>query len=145
MISDKALNFIKQWEGFSARAYQCSANRWTIGYGETMWKGKPVHEGMTVTRAEADAALVTRLIGFQKELDGLVHVPLNSNQNAAMLSFIYNIGAPNLKKSTLLKLLNQGNYDYAAAQFEDWNKAAGKEVAGLTNRRKAECELFLKG
>jgi lysozyme len=144
MISETALKFIKLWEGFSPRAYQCSAGTWTIGYGETMWKGKPVRIGQFVTIQEADDALVQRLQGFQAELDSLVDVPLNANQNAALLSFIYNVGASALRRSTLLKILNKGgNYAEVADQFLVWDKVGKKPVRGLTHRREAERKLFL--
>jgi lysozyme len=139
-----AAKFIAEFEGFSAKPYLCPAGRWTLGYGDTMWKGKPV-TSLTkhITRAEADAALENRLKGFQLELDSMVSVPLTANQNAALVSFIYNIGARSLRTSTLLTMLNRGNYAGAADQLLRWNKAAGKDMAGLTRRREAERKLFL--
>lgn len=139
-----AVKLIAEFEGFSAKPYLCPAGKWTIGYGDTMWKGKPV-TSLTkhITRAEADYALENRLKGFQAELDSLVNVPLNSNRNAALLSFIYNVGAPSFRKSTLLKKLNASQYAEAADQLLLWDKVGKKPMAGLTRRREAERKLFL--
>ncbi len=74
----------------------------------------------------------------------MVKVPLTANQLGALTSFAYNLGSGALASSTLLKLLNAGDYAGAAAQFARWNKARGKTLAGLTKRRAAEAALFLK-
>ena len=144
-----AIQLIEEFEGFSVKPYLCPAGKWTIGFGDTMWKGKPVTSlTKTITKDEAIFALEARLKGFQAELDAVVKVPLNANQNAALLSFIYNIGAKAFRNSTLLKALNEGDIREAANQFMRWNKANGKELAGLTKRREAERHLFstpLKG
>jgi len=138
-----AIQLIEEFEGFSAKPYLCPAGKWTIGFGDTMWKGKPVTSlTKAITKAEAEYALEARLKGFQAELDAAVRVPLTSNQNAALLSFIYNIGATSFRKSTLLKVLNEGDIREAANQFMRWNKVNGKEFAGLTRRREAERHLF---
>lgn len=139
-----AIALIEEFEGFDSKPYLCPAGRWTIGFGDTMWRGKPVTPATKpITREDAENALAHRLIGFQAELDNLVSVPLNANQNAALLSFIYNLGAQNLKKSTLLKRLSSGDYTGAADEFLKWNKSGGKVLRGLTRRREAERRLFL--
>ena len=70
-------------------------------------------------------------------------MPVTQNQFDALVSFTYNLGAGNLRSSTLLKKLNAGDYAGAADEFPKWNKAGGKELAGLTRRRNAERDLFL--
>lgn len=139
-----AMALIEEFEGFEPKPYLCPAGKWTIGFGDTRWNGKEVTSlTKPVTRQQAEDALRRRLQAFQMELDRLVNVHLNPNQNAALLSFIYNLGAQNLRKSTLLKVLNAGDYQEAANQFMRWNEANGKELAGLTRRREAERKLFL--
>ena len=81
-------------------------------------------------------------------MDKLVNVDLHQNQFDALVSFAYNVGIGAFKESTLLRLLNQPNYNEAANQFKEWNKATvnGQRVVleGLVNRRKDEEELFRK-
>jgi lysozyme len=71
-----------------------------------------------------------------------VKVPLNQYQFDALVSWTYNLGESNLKNSTLLKVLNDGDYEGVPFQIKRWNKANGKVLSGLTRRRKAEAELF---
>jgi GH24 family phage-related lysozyme (muramidase) len=72
-----------------------------------------------------------------------VQVDLNENQFSALVSFTFNLGSENLFDSTLLKLLNQGDFQGAGEQFPIWNKAGSQELEGLTRRRKTEIALFL--
>ena len=76
----------------------------------------------------------------------MVDVPLNPNQHAALVSFVYNLGPTNLKDSTLLKRLNEGKYEDVSTQLNRWNKARVNgeltELEGLTRRRQAEANLF---
>jgi lysozyme len=74
----------------------------------------------------------------------MVKVPLTSNQFSALVSFAFNCGVGNLQGSTLLKKLNSLDYPTAANEFLKWDKANKIQLAGLTRRRKAERELFLK-
>lgn len=73
-----------------------------------------------------------------------VTVALNQNQFDALVSLTYNIGTGAFASSTLLKKLNAGDYKGAAAQFDVWNKAGGKRMQGLVNRRSTERKLFEK-
>lgn len=142
----EAIKLVTEFEGFDPKPYKCPAGVWTIGIGFTRWQGKTV-TALTkpITRVQAEYALERQLVGFQAELDSVVTAPLTSNQNDALLSLIFNIGASAFRKSTLLKKLNMLDYAGASNEFLRWNKAAGKELAGLTRRRKAERDLFLKG
>jgi len=71
-----------------------------------------------------------------------VNVPLSQNQFDALVSWTYNLGPSNLNKSTMLKVLNNGEYEEVPAQMRRWNKAGGKVLEGLTRRRNAESLLF---
>jgi GH24 family phage-related lysozyme (muramidase) len=77
-----------------------------------------------------------------RDVEALVETPLTDNQFGALVSFTFNLGRGNLAKSTLLRKLNGGDYDGAAIEFNKWNKAGGKVLAGLVARRAAEAELF---
>ncbi|WP_019646052.1 lysozyme [Novispirillum itersonii] len=138
------LDIIKEFEGFESRAYLCPAGVWTIGYGTTKINNKPVKQGQVITQAEAEQELVKHCEQVERDILQLVKAPLNDNQKGALISFVYNIGIGAFKNSTLLRLLNAGDFTGAAEQFARWNKAAGKVLPGLTRRRAAEKELFVK-
>ncbi|WP_426762560.1 lysozyme [Hafnia paralvei] len=142
--SENGINLIKKFEGCRLTAYQDSVGVWTIGYGWTQpVDGKPVGKGMTITQQKADDLLKQGVIQYEAGVYGLVTVQLNQNQYDALVDFAYNLGVNALKGSTLLKKLNAGDYAGAANEFTKWNKAGGKELAGLTRRREAEKSLFL--
>lgn len=143
-------NLIKEFEGCKLKAYKCPAGIWTIGYGHT---GPDVKENLVITNYQAGALLVGDLQKFENAIKLLVRVPLSQNQFDALVSFVYNVGPyalynptkpATLQASTLLKKLNAGDYLGAAEEFLRWDKVNGKPLAGLTKRRKAERELFLK-
>ena len=71
-----------------------------------------------------------------------MRVALTPLQQGALADFVYNLGAKNFRSSTLLRLLNAGDYAGAAAQFDRWDMAGGKMPAGLLRCRQAETELF---
>ena len=138
-ISQNGINLIKQFEGLRLEAYQCSAGVWTIGFGHT---GSDVYKGLTITQEKAENLLKIDLTIHCNNISKLVKVKLNQNQFDALVSFEFNIGYGNLSSSTLLKLLNKGDYMGAANQFERWVYAGGKVSEGLKKRRKAEMSLF---
>ena len=137
-IGTKGLDLIRFFEGLELNAYQCAAGVWTIGYGHT----KDVQQGMTISEARANEMLAEELNEYESYINGLVTVELNQDQFDAMVSWVYNLGVGNLKASTLLKVLNAGDYDGVPAQMMRWNKAGGKVLEGLTKRRQAEADLF---
>jgi len=79
----------------------------------------------------------------QATVNQYVEVPLTQNQTNALTDFVYNVGAGNFSSSTLLALLNAGNYDGAAGEFAKWVFAGGVVAPGLEARRAAEAALFL--
>jgi GH24 family phage-related lysozyme (muramidase) len=140
-IGKEGLELIKKWEGLRLTAYLPTPNDvWTIGYGHT----KTAKRGMTITEKQAEDLLKGDLAWVEEALARNVKVPLKQNQYDALASFVYNLGEGNFRSSTLLKLLNAGDYDGAADQLLRWNKQKGKVLRGLTNRRMEERALFLK-
>ncbi|MNU90792.1 Lysozyme RrrD [compost metagenome] len=133
---------IKDHEGLRLTAYKDGGGVWTIGYGHT---GSDVREGLTIPLSEAERLLTRDLRVAEGYVNRLVQVKLTQNQFDALVSFVYNVGGDAFAKSTMLRLLNAGEYEGAANQFLRWNKDNGKVVDGLTNRRRKERELFLKG
>ena len=136
--SEAGKEFIKDFEGCKLEAYQCSGGVWTIGYGHT----RHVQEGDKITNKEADAFLVKDIEMVEHHVDRLVNVHLLRNEWDSIVSWCFNLGCGNLRSSTLLVQINEGNLDKVAEQIVRWDKAGGKVVAGLTRRRKAEADLF---
>ena len=136
--SQKGIDLIKHFEGCELNAYKCPAGVWTIGYGHI----KGVQEGDVITEQQADEMLVEELNEYETYINTLVAVPLNQNQYDALVSWVYNLGSSNLNSSTLLKVLNSGDYAGVPEQIMRWNKAGGKVLEGLTRRRQAEADLF---
>lgn len=139
-ISKQGIELIKKYEGLRLKAYKCPSNIWTIGYGHT----KNVVKGMHITGKQAESFLKDDLKVFEEAVNSYVKVELNQNQFDALVSFSFNCGTGSLKKSTLLKKLNNKNYEEAANEFLRWNKSNGIMLEGLVKRRKEERELFLK-
>lgn len=142
--SEKGIALIKAHEGLRLEAYTDPVGIWTIGYGHTSAAGSPlVTKGMKITEAGATEILRTDLRKFERYVLDAVTVPLNQNQFDALVSWTFNLGPGNLRKSTLLRKLNARDYAGAADQFLVWNKAGGKVLNGLTKRRTEERALFL--
>ena len=132
-------SMIKKWEGCKLKAYKDGGGVWTIGWGHT----KGVKENDTCTQEQADNWLQEESNEVAFGILSVTQVPLSENQLTALVSFVYNVGLTAYINSTLLKMLNQSNYQGAADQLLRWCKDNGKEVKGLLNRRKDERELFL--
>ena len=131
-------DLIKKYESLRLIAYLCPAGVPTIGWGHT----KDVSIGDTCTKEQAEGWFDEVYNEAKKGLYKYVKVPLNENQEGALISFIFNLGVGNFSSSTLLKLLNQGKYLEASEQFVRWNKSKGRVLTGLTNRRLEEKQLF---
>lgn len=119
-------------------AYRCPANVWTIYTGCT----EGVKEGMIVTEAEGKAMFRRELEKHEAAVRRLVTVDLTQGQYDALVSFSYNVGSGALGKSTLLKKLNKGDHAGACKEFMKWDKAAGRQLRGLTIRRAREAAMF---
>ena len=137
-ISEEGLALIKKFEGCELEAYQCAAGIWTIAYGRI----KEVKEGNTCTQEQAEAWLDEELHEYESYINDMVEVSLLQNQFDALVAWVYNLGPSNLKSSTLLNVLNAGEYKNVPEQIKRWNKAGGKVLEGLIRRREAEALLF---
>ncbi len=111
----------------------------TVGWGHT---GVDVHVGATWTYEQCVEALQNDVQWAANVVNNLVHVSLTQSEFDALVDFVFNVGSGNFASSTLLKLLNEGNFAQAAMQFERWDKAKGVVVAGLLRRRLAEKAEF---
>ena len=138
---------IKMFEGFRAKPYKCPAGVPTIGYGSTFYSnGKKVTlKDKPITEQDATNLLTTVVTNFSSGVSKLLKIQVTQNQFDALVDFAYNVGIGNLKSSTLLKKVNAKNFSGAALEFIKWNKAYdGKVLPGLTKRRTAEKDLFIK-
>src|SRR5205085_5371825 len=137
-MSWDGLQHLADFEGFSAVPYWdfkgCS-----IGFGHLIQPGETL---TYVTRDDAMVVLGRDVADAERAVRTAVTVPLSQNQFDALTSFAYNVGAGAFRKSTLLRLLNAGDYAGAAAQLPRWKLAGGKPLAALDTRRQAERTLF---
>jgi lysozyme len=132
---------LKEHDG-NYKAYKCPAGVWTIGWGSTHHGGHKIDATTKWTRAQCDKAFISDMASFERDVRHFVTVPLTDYQFDALVSFTYNVGAGNLAKSTLLKRVNNKEFEAAAKEFLKWDKANGKTLAGLTRRRASESLLF---
>lgn len=155
-INDEGLQLIKDSEGFYSKPYLDPVKIPTIGYGTIQYPdGRAVTmKDAPISKAKAEEYLRHEVKEKEAAVRKMVKVPLNENQFSALTGFAYNVGTGALQDSTLLKKLNAGDYDGAAAEFGKWNKGTVKNpktgkkekvvLKGLTTRRAAERELFEK-
>lgn len=139
----EGIELVKRFEGLCLTAYKCAAGVWTIGYGHTgKVNGVTIKQGMKITTATAEKLLTEDLTNFYNTVNLQSYVPLiavmDEYQKAALTSFAFNCGSNNLK--TLCK---SRNLEQIADALLLYNKAAGKTLKGLTERREAERKLFM--
>lgn len=139
-INAAGLQIIKDSEGLRLTAYKCPAGVWTIGYGHT---GHDVYEGMTITEDQARDFLESDIDGTEAAVERLCPMGISGNMFSALVSLVFNIGVNALEHSTLLRELQAGEINKAAAEFLRWNHSGGQVLPGLTARRQKEAALFM--
>lgn len=140
-----AVALIKKWEGCRLEAYPdpgTGGAPWTIGYGAT---GPGIVKGVRWTQRQAEERLAVDVDRFLKGVRSVLKKPASDAQLGAMTSLAYNIGVSAFANSTLLRKFNTGDVGGAAAEFPRWNKAGGKVMKGLSNRRADERKVFEGG
>lgn len=142
-VSRAAIELIKRFEGYRAKAAQLPDGRWTIGYGHTV----TARAGAEVSEDDAEALLIYDLISVAHVVNEGVFAPLTQNQFDALCSFAFNLGADAFRQSQVLKRINEGQMVQAACAMELWRKAEfqGQRIVidALVRRRSAEKALFL--
>lgn len=139
-VIEAAADFIAPFEGLKLKPYLCPAGVPTIGYGTTR------HVTLKMPPITKDIArqwLIDDIKTANAAINAFVEPLINKNQKIALLSFVHNLGSGNFKKSTLLRRINEKNFEGAAREFEKWVFANGKKLRGLVKRRMAEKQLFL--
>lgn len=147
--SPRAYDHVRFEEGLRLKAYQDWAGVWTIGYGHT----GTAKQGMTITKAQADALLAQDMATVEARLNACIHRPITQEQYDALVGFAFNVGIGGACSSTLVKKLNAGDVQGAALEFARWNKITdpktGKKIPDpkgiLQARRAREMALFLGG
>ncbi len=157
--SQRCVNFIKEFEGYSDTAYQDGGGVWTIGYGTIKYpNGIDVKQGDTCTETEALEYLSFEVEEKSKGVTNLIkETPINQNQFDALTSFSYNLGINALKTSTLLAKLKVNPHDATIYQYQvdaenkpvidscefcRWCRDNKKVVNGLLRRRAAEADMY---
>lgn len=158
-LSPAGYAFLREFEQFRPTAYRPHPDDvWTIGWGHTAG----VKEGDTCTLTQAEVWLHEDTAAAEKDASDHVEVPLNQAQFDAFVSIVFNAGPGRVahgndpgrdgiirlasgQPSTLLRLLNAGDYAGAAAEFPRWRKSGGRVMAGLVRRRGRERKIFTKG
>lgn len=156
-VSDAAVELIKHHEGKRNSPYLCPANLWTIGFGHILYPEqaklkmedrkayplRPEHD-KEWSDLGIDAILRSDLQRFESGVVRLCPGVADSQaQFDALVSFAFNVGLGNLQSSSLRMKYNRGDIAGAADEFLKWNKAGGRVLKGLQNRRVDERNLFL--
>jgi lysozyme len=149
-LSMKGAAFIGHFEGFRGALYNDPVGHCTIGFGHLVHRGpingsEPAEFKKGISRERGLELLQQDASSCSEEISRSVKVKLTQPQADALISFAFNVGTGAFKESTLLKLLNQGDYDSVPAQLNRWTKASGRTLPGLVTRRKAEGALFREG
>jgi len=149
-LSMKGAAFIAHFEGLKLNLYNDPVGHATIGVGHLVHKGpingsEPAEFKNGITRERAFELLQQDARTAANEIAGGVKVKLNQQQIDALISFTFNVGTGAFRDSTLLRLLNGGDYGSVPAQLNRWTKASGQTLPGLVTRRKAEGALFRNG
>jgi len=142
-ISDAGKQFIQSQEGYRNTPYQDVAGNWTVGIGHEIQPG----DGIALNQAIDGATIQNLFAGDLNDAANIVqqyvNVPLTQGQFDALVDFVFNLGRARLAGSTLLRLLNAGNYSAAAAEFNKWVYAGNNRVAALVSRRAGETQMFV--
>jgi len=138
IYSKTGLALTESFEGVKLIAYLDSAGIPTIAFGHT----QGVSAGDTCTMDQAVQWLQEDTQTAVDAVNRLVAVQLTQPEFDALVDFVFNEGQGHFENSTMLKLLNAGDFAGAALQFDAWDLAGGQVVAGLLRRRQAETQEF---
>lgn len=140
MTNKQALEIIKYYEGFCSHNYLCPAGFNTIGYGHKLPKNSNI---TNISKENAEELLKKDIEIINMHLLRLIKAQINFFQEAALISFIYNLGVAAFQRSSLRQKLNREDYYAAADEFPKWVYCNKKKSRGLLKRRLTERDLFL--
>jgi GH24 family phage-related lysozyme (muramidase) len=142
-ITQRGLNLICKFEGFSPIVYKCPAGYPTIGYGHLITEANKEQFLDGVDELEALDLLRVDVAHAERAVLRFIRAPLTDNQFDALVSFTFNLGAGALQRSTLRRKINREEHSDVAAEFMKWVWASGRKLKGLARRRAAEVNLYL--
>lgn len=147
MFTERCINLIKKYEGFSPKPYICPAGYVTIGYGQVLGPKETLHKfkDLRITEKEATEFLYKKVFADYVIIKPWIRVKMHPYMWDAILSFVYNVGTGKFRASTLRRKINSAMFYDAANEFMKWVYAGGKVLKGLVRRRTEEKELFLEG
>tara|TARA_R110001592_G_scaffold5126_5_gene28459 strand:- start:8716 stop:11826 length:3111 start_codon:yes stop_codon:yes gene_type:complete len=131
-------NILKRLEGVKSEAYLDSAGKATIGAGST----RGVQMGDTASDDQVDSMLSEDIAVVDQDYGQLVSADLNTNQEAAVKSLLFNIGGPQFANSKARAALNAGDFDSFKKEAAEFRKVGDNVIPGLENRRAQELALF---
>jgi lysozyme len=152
-VGQNGKNLFKEWEGLVLHEYPDSGGAPTIGIGHLLTRSERTSGKIAIgdqaldyrdglTEQQCWDLLDQDLDVAERAVNAAVTVALNQNQFDALVSFTFNVGEGAFRGSTLLKLLNQGQYNEVPAQLRRWVRDNGQIVQGLVNRREKEIVLW---
>lgn len=140
-----AITLCKRFEGFRSRPYICPAGVATIGYGTIKYPNgvRVTLNDKPITEKEAEEYLLYQLKNdYLPAVSALCPAIDSRSRLNAIVDFAYNLGAKNLRNSTLRKVINSGDWESARIEIMKWVKGGGKTLPGLVIRRSAERSLI---
>lgn len=145
--SKECLRLLAHHEGVRQKPYKCPAGLWTVGVGHLIGDGKslPADWNRVFTLEEVYAILAKDVQRFERGVERLITIPLRQCEMDALVSFAFNLGLGCLQRSSIRQKLNRGDKEGAIESLLKYNKAGGKVLKGLDNRRKDEAALFTRG
>lgn len=139
-ISTKAINLIKDFEGFKNKPYLCQGGYKTIGYGHMLKANENLEE---ITNEQAENLLESDIEIAENIVKRNIFVDLTQGQFDALVSFTFNLGSAALQRSTLRQKVNRNEHDDVPIEFMRWVYANGNILPGLVLRRRAEANLYI--
>lgn len=137
-----AVTLVANWEGLYTDPYRDIVGVWTVCYGETAADHVEMRH---YTAQECKDMLPKSLVKYDDGIRKCLSRELPDSMRVAFLSASYNIGVGAFCKSSMARLANAGDFRGACDALLNWNRAGGRVVKGLDNRRRDERRICLKG
>lgn len=143
--SQDGQNNIVKWEGWKRNAYKDIAGNWSIGVGHKIVQGDGLSQFSTLTDGQVQQLFMSDLAQAENDLKSYVTVPITQGQFDALIDMFFQFGGPKIGGSTLVAMLNNGDYSGAANEFAKWVHAGNPPVVveQLVERRGADTAMFV--